>query len=108
MGEIQQKKEDLLADIKLAIDELSNLKSLSQLKKEHERAKKANHELEQRTKVQTYRLEQATMRMKKIEEEERERCKKTAELLKKFQQNSCNGPFFDSLLDLLTNFQGIY
>ena len=70
------------------------------------RAKEANLELEQRNKVQQYRLEQAQSRMNKIEEEEREKCRLTAEIIKKFEQNSCNGPFFESLLELLYNFQG--
>ena len=62
--------------------------------------------MEQRAQTQKYRLEQAEIRMKNIEEEEKARCRKTAEILKEFERKSCNGPFFESLLDILTNFQG--
>lgn len=104
-GAIQQKKDDLLTEIKQTIDEMSNLRSLRQLEIETSRVKQANLELEQRAKVQNYRLEQASSRLKKIEEEEREKCKLTAEIMKKFEQNSCSGPFFDSLREILNNFQ---
>ena len=90
----------------MAIDELSNLKTLRQLEKERLRVQESAKELEERAKVQEYRLEQAKLRMQKIVDEDRERCKKTAALLKEFEQNSCKGPFFDSLLDILLNFQG--
>lgn len=105
-GERHQRKEDLVHDIKQAINELSNLKSLDQLQKEAARAKERSFEIEQRTKVNEYRLEQAKSRMQKIEEEEKERCRKTADILKDFERKSCNGPFFQSLLAILTNFQG--
>ena len=72
------------------------------------RVQEANLEMEKRTKVQNYRLEQASARLKKIEEEEREKCRITAEIMKKFEQNSCSGPFFDSLLEIMNNFQGMY
>lgn len=45
--------------------------------------------------------------MKKIEKDEKDRCKKTAELLKAFEEESGNGPFFDSLQHILLNFQGM-
>lgn len=106
-GDVQQKREDLVNDIKVSIDKLSNLKSLNQLEIETARAKQASLEMEKKNKVQKYRLEQAQARMRKIEEEEKERCRKTAEIFKKFQENSCNGPFFQSLIDILTNFQGM-
>ena len=64
-------------------------------------------ELENRAKQQEQRLEQSQLRMQSIEAEEREKCKKTAALLKEFEDNSGNGPFFESLLAILTNFQGI-
>ena len=96
----------MVNEIKQIIDEMSNLKSLRQLELETARAKEASVELEKKSKLHQYRVEQAEARMQKIEEEEKERCRKTAEILKKFQANSCNGPFFESLLDILTNFQG--
>lgn len=95
-------------EIKHAIDELSNLKSMKQLEEETARVKKANQEMEQRNKDQKYRLEQATIRIQKIEEEEREKCRKTAEILKQFEQQSTSGPFFTSLLDILNNFLGTF
>lgn len=95
-----------MVEIKNTIDELSNLKSMRQLEIETARLKQASVEMEQRNKDQQNRLEQAKARMKKIEEEEKERCKQTAEILKQFEQNSCTGPFFQSLLDIMNNFQG--
>ena len=79
---------------------------MRQLEKENIRVKEHALELEKRTERQKYRLEQANQRMKKIEEEEEERCRKTAALLKEFEKNSANGPFFQSLLEILGNFQG--
>ena len=73
-GEIYQKKKALVSDITQAIDELSNLKTLKQLEQETLRAKETSLELEKKAKVQEYRLEQAQLRMKKIEDEEKERC----------------------------------
>ena len=96
----------MVNEIKDTIDELANLKSLRQLKIETARAKEAHLAFEQRSKDQQYRLEQAQTRMKQIEEEEREKCRLTAEIIKKFEQNSCTGPFFESLLEILNNFQG--
>lgn len=92
-----------------AIDEISNLKSMRQLQKEKIRAQQNADELEKRAKIQEYRIEQANLRMKKIEEEEKERCKQTADLLRELKEssNSCSGPFFEKLLGILTNFQGI-
>lgn len=80
---------------------------MRQLEKERLRAQQASMEREEKLKVHTYRLEEAQKRMAKIEEEEKERCSKTAEILKMFEQSSANGPFFNSLLEILTNFQGI-
>lgn len=105
-GEISYKQEELVNDIKHLIDELSNLKSLRQLEIETARARQASKDIEERNKVQKYQSEQARERMLKIEEEDRERCRKTAEIFKDFQKKTCNGPFFSSLLDILTNFQG--
>lgn len=76
------------------------------MEKETERAKKSSIDLEKKAKVQENRLEQARLRMDKIEAEDKERCQKTAAILKEFEKNSCNGPFFKSLLEILTNFQG--
>lgn len=98
----------MITEITQAIDQLSNLKTLHQLEKETQRANDSAKELKQRTQIHEYRLQQATEKMKKIEDDERERCKKTSDLLKEFEKNSANGPFFNSLLDILTNFQGIY
>lgn len=106
-GERHHQKEDLVNDIKDAINELSDLKSLNQLKVETARAQQASYEREKRIKVEKYRVEQAEIRMKNIEEEERERCRKTAKILKEFERKSCNGPFFEKLLEILTNYQGI-
>lgn len=96
-----------MTEITNAIDELSDLKSLRQLAKENAKAREANLEIKRKTEVQEYRLEQANLQMKKIEETERDRCRKTAELLKEFEQHSGNGPFFESLINLLMNFQGL-
>lgn len=104
--ERHHKMEDLVAEIKEAIDELSNLKSFDQLQMEANRAKERSLEVEKKTKVNAYRMEQAECRMRKIEEDEKDRCRKTAEILKDFERKSCNGPFFQSLLAILTNFQG--
>ena len=76
------------------------------MEKERLRAQESAKELEERAKVHEYRVEQAQIRMKKIEEEERERCRKTANLLKELENNSSKGPFFESLLDILLNYQG--
>ena len=72
------------------------------------RANESARKLEERAKWQEYRLEQASLKMKKIEEEEREKCKKTAALMKEFEKASDKSPFFERLLEILTNFQGIY
>lgn len=79
---------------------------MRQLEIETARVKQANQEMEQRTKDQKYRLDQAKTRLKQIEEEEKEKCKITADLLKQFEQNSTSGPFFKSLLEIMNNFQG--
>ena len=89
-----------------AIDDLSNLKTLRQLEKETIRAKELSEEMEKKAKIHESRVEQAQQRMKKIEDEDKERCLKTASLLKDFEKNSCKGPFFESLLSILVNFQG--
>lgn len=96
----------MISEINQAIDDLSNLKSISQLEKETAKATETAQELEDRAKVQEQRLEEAKLRFEKIEQEDRERCKKTAELLREFEKNSCNGPFFQSLLEILINYQG--
>lgn len=90
----------------MVIDELSNMRTMQELEKEKQRAQKLSIDLEKRAKVDEYRLEQATLRMNKIEEEERAKCRKTAELLKEFEKQSGKGPFFESLLDILNNFLG--
>ena len=105
-GEILQVKHELLDGIKKAIDELSNLRSLNQLAKESDKAKEMSKNIEKRAKVQEYRLEQANLKMKKIEADDKERCRKTASILKEFEEQSGNGPFFESLLNILLNFQG--
>ena len=64
--------------------------------------------MEKKSKVQEYRLEQAQQRMKQIEDEDKERCRKTAAILKEFEKQTGNGPFFQSLLDILINYQGNY
>lgn len=76
------------------------------MQKEAKRAKERSIEIEKQNKVNLYRVEQAEARMRKIEEDERDKCRKTAEILKEFERKSCKGPFFQSLLDILTNFQG--
>lgn len=101
-----QKKNDLLSELTQAIDELSNLRTLNQLEKETRRQKQSSIDLEKRVQVQEFRLEQATIRMEKIDEEEKMKCMKTSALLKEFEKASCNGPFFESLLNILTNYQG--
>ena len=95
-----------MTEITQAIDELSNLKTLRQLEKESGRAKEYAQELLDRTNIQEQRFEQAKLRMEKIEEEEKDRCRKTAELLKEFESHCASGPFFESLLGILSNFQG--
>ena len=65
-AELVQKKDELVNEIKTAIDDLSNLKSLRQLAKENMKVKQYSDELEKKAKVQEYRLEQAKSRMKKI------------------------------------------
>lgn len=97
----------MVNEIKQFIDELANLKSLRQLEIEAARAKEASLQLEKKTKIHKYRAEQAELRMRNIEEEEKERCRKTAEIFKKFKSSSGSGPFFDNLLDILTNYQGM-
>ena len=84
------------------------MRTLKQLEEETVRAKQKSLELEKRAKVEEYRLEQAKQRMEKIEEEEKERCHQTAEILKEFESKSGNSPFFESLLKILGNFQGIF
>ena len=76
------------------------------MEKDKIRSEEQAKEIEKRAEIQEYRLEQANLRMKKIEEEEEERCRQTAELLKEFEKNSCNGPFFKKLLEILVNYQG--
>ena len=71
------------------------------------KAKEASAELKKKAKIHEYRLEQAKIKMKKIESDDRDRCRKTAEILKEFEKHSGNGPFFESLLNVLLNFQGI-
>lgn len=99
-------KKEIVNEITNAIDELSNLKSLRQLAKENEKAKESSLDLQKRAEVQEYRLQQANKKMRKIEADEKDRCRKTAELLKEFEEESGNGPFFESLLNVLLNFQG--
>ena len=96
----------MIAEISGAIDELSNLKTLGQLQKENRRAQESNKALEKESREQEARIEQAQLRMKHIEADEKERCQKTASILKDFTEKSGNGPFFESLLAILTNFQG--
>ena len=84
------------------------MKSIRQLEKETVKSKQSAQELEDRTRIHEQRLEEAKQRMEKLEEEDRERCRKTAEILKEFEKNSSNGPFFESLLEILTNYQGTY
>lgn len=79
---------------------------MRQLKKESLRAQDSSKDLEKRVKQQEERLEQAQLRMQSIEAEEKEKCKKTAAILKDFEAKSGNSPFFESLLAILTNFQG--
>lgn len=105
-GEIYIRKNDLITEISQAIDELSNMKTLHQLQQENLRVQETSKDLELRAKKQEERLEQAKLRLQKIEEDEREKCKKTTAILKDFQKKSGNGPFFESLLDILLNFQG--
>lgn len=64
--------------------------------------------MEKRSKLHQYQVEQAQQRMQKLEEEDKERCRKTADILWEFKAKSCNGPFFDSLLEILTNYQGTF
>lgn len=105
-GGILQRKNELMAEITDAINELSNVKTLRQLAKENAKAQERSLELEKKAQVQEYRLEQASIKMKKIEEDDKDWCKKTAALLKEFEKKSGNGPFFESLLHILSNFQG--
>ena len=70
------------------------------------RIQETNQELEKKAKQQEERLQQAQLRMQAIEAEEKERCKKTAAIFKELEANSGKSPFFDSLLDILNNFQG--
>lgn len=107
-GEIAQKKHDLVCELHQAIDDLSNLKTLRQLEKETLRAKEVSVDLEKRAEIHEYRVKQAQQRMQQIEDEDKERCIKTAALLKEFEKNSTSGPFFESLLSILVNYQGKY
>lgn len=100
------RKKDLINEITQAIDELSNLKTLDQLQKDNLRVKEIAKELEKKAKLQEERLEQAKLRMDAIEAEEKEKCKKTAAILKELETSSCKAPFFEALLEILTNFQG--
>lgn len=100
------KKKELVNEICQAIDELSNLKTLGQLKKDNVKIHETTKDLERKAKKQEDRLQQAQLRIQAIEAEEKERCKKTAAILKEFETQSCKGPFFDALLDVLNNFQG--
>ena len=79
---------------------------MRQIAKEAARVKASSNELKKKAQVQEYRLEEATIRMRKIEADDKERCRKTAALLKDFEEKSGNGPFFESLLNLLINYQG--
>lgn len=81
---------------------------MRQLAKDNFKCQQAALEMEKKAKVQELRVEQANLRMKKIETEEIEKCRKTAALLKEFEANSCKGPFFDALLEILINFQGSF
>ena len=103
-GVIFLKKNDLLNEISQAIDDLSNLKTLHQLRKETLMAQESSKEMEKRAKEQEYRLEQANLRMQAIEAEEKEKCRKTAALMKEFEANCGSSPFFQSLQDILNNF----
>lgn len=96
----------MVNELHQSIDDLSNLKSLRQLEIETLRAKELSVEMEKKTKVHEYRVEQAQQRMKQIEEDDQERCRKTAAILKEFEEQSGNGPFFESLLNILINYQG--
>ena len=82
------------------------MKTLHQLEKESLRVQESSKELEMRANQQEERLKEAKLRMQKIEDEEREKCKKTSAILKEFQKKTGNGPFFETLLDILLNFQG--
>lgn len=103
-----QKKNELINDISNAIDELSNLKSMRQLAKEKMKAQELSREMEKRAKVQEYRLEQANMKMSKIEAVERDKCRKTAALMKEFEDKCGKAPFFKGLFEILLNFQGYF
>ena len=70
------------------------------------RAEETAKDLEKRAKLHELRVEQANKRMQAIEAEEKERCKKTAALLKDLEKNSCQVPFFESLMEIMQNFQG--
>lgn len=95
-------------EISQSIDELSNLKTLGQLKKDNVRVQENNKDLEKKAKAHEERLRQAQLRMQSIEAEEKDRCKKTAIIFKELETNSGQGPFFDSLMDVLNNFLGKY
>ena len=96
----------MVEEITQAIDELSNLKTLKQLEKETLRAREASKHLEEKAEAEELRLEEAKIRMDRIVEDEKEHFNRTAEILRNFEKQSGNGPFFKSLLDILVNFQG--
>lgn len=98
----------MIEGITQAIDDLASLRSIRQLQIDTKKAKEAAKELEAKRKVQEMRLEQAKIRIAKIESDEIEKCKKTAEVLKEFERKSSNAPFFESLLEVFNNFQGIH
>ena len=107
-GEMFQRKNDLVDEISHAIDELSNMRTLRELEKDTLRAQQHLLQIEKRNKIEEYRLDQANIWMQKIEEVEKEKCKKTAALLRDFEQKSTSGPFFESLLNILLNYQGTF
>ena len=116
-----------MAEIKNTILELANLKSMRQLEIETAKVnlfkktplilflKNAKKKLGQRCKPPIGGANQSPRisfgaghaTNEKDRGEEIEKCKITAEIMKQFEQNSCSGPFFKCLKEILNNFQGI-
>lgn len=96
--------------IGVVIDQMKVLKKREFDEKEKKKQKRIDEEKRRKSEIDDIRSEVASQRTKENDKIDLQKCKETARLLKDYAKaaGAFTGPFFDSLLEILLNFQCKY
>ena len=100
------KKEDALSEIADLLKKIKKLKKKYTKSMEETSKVLKESEIYRNQEIKENRKEYYGKRAQSNERKEREKCLETNRLFKELQKHSFSGPFFDTLLSVLSNHQG--